>query len=434
MSGEVARWNRVKRVFQEALDRPTEDRRRFLDEACGDDRSLHAEVESLLRNLREAGEFGERPPIDALPAPVEPGGRIGQYVILERIGRGGMGDVYRALDTALKRHVAIKVVSEQFASDPVRLARFEREAMLIAALNDPHIAAIYSLERTQSGRHALILEFVEGATLAERLRDGPLPVETALHVARQIAEALEAAHGQAIVHRDLKPANIKLRPDGVVKVLDFGLAKSLVPDERPAFDTELIASRAVMGTPAYMSPEQACGLPVDERVDIWAFGCVLYEMLTRTRAFEGESVAATLTNVIGREPAWDRLPPGLPPALVTLVKRCLRKDVTERPSAIVEVRTVLSESVNARPAADQPEAMPVTSSLAPVTVILRRWAIAVSSTLVLALLIWYANRALTHEAATPEETRLFVIVAGLIVFVTMALRRRVARKTRGIRQ
>jgi eukaryotic-like serine/threonine-protein kinase len=358
MSGEVVRWNRVKQVFQAALDRPTEERGRFLDEACRADRPLRAEVDSLLLNLERAGRFAERSPLDAfasatadlgtmgLDAPraaLEPGDRVGSCVILERIGRGGMGDVYRALDTALRRHVAVKVVSEQFASDPVRLARFEREATLIAALNDPNIAAVYSLERTESGRHALILELVEGSTLSERLRDGPLPVEAALHVARQIAQGLEAAHRLDIVHRDLKPANVKLRPDGVVKVLDFGLAKSLAPGEQPAFDTQMIASRAVMGTPAYMSPEQACGLPVDERVDIWAFGCVLYELLTGTRAFEGESVAATLANVIGREPAWERLPPDLPPALVSALHRCLQKDAGERPRTIDEVRPSLAE-------------------------------------------------------------------------------------------
>ena len=359
MSDDVVRWNRLKHVFQDVLDRPTEERSRFLDHACGDDRLLRAEVESLLLNLRRAGDFAERSPIAAFrsavdPAPgipaldapraaLEPGERVGSCVILEIIGRGGMGDVYRALDTALDRHVAVKVVSEQFAADPIRLARFEREARLIASLNHPNIAAIYSLERTRSGRHALILELVEGLTLADRLREGPMPVAVALPIARQIAQALEAAHQQGIVHRDLNPANVKVRPDGAVKVLDFGLAKSLVGDESTTFDSRLVAPGMVMGTPAYMSPEQACGLPVDERVDIWAFGCVLYEMLTGIRAFDGGSVAATLGNVIGKEPSWDRLPPALSPALVSLLHRCLRKDTGERPRTIEEVRPSLAE-------------------------------------------------------------------------------------------
>src|SRR5687767_1467765 len=251
-----------------------------------------------------------------------PGTRLGPYEILAAIGAGGMGEVYRARDTKLDRDVAIKVLPDAFAEDPERVARFQREAKTLASLNHPHIAAIYGFEDA-AGVKALVLELVEGPTLADRIADGPIPVDEALPVARQIAEAMEAAHQQGIIHRDLKPANIKVRPDGTVKVLDFGLAKALEPVAAAGMDATVsptITSPAMMtsvgmllGTAAYMSPEQAKGQSVDKRSDVWAFGAVLFEMVTARRAFAGQEVHEVLASVLAREPDWSLLPPGISP-------------------------------------------------------------------------------------------------------------------------
>ena len=229
-----------------------------------------------------------------------------------------MGQVYQATDTKLNRQVALKILPEAFAEDPDRLARFQREAQVLASLNHPGIAAIYGIEESDDTR-ALVLELVEGPTLADRVAQGPIPVDEALPIAKQIAEALEAAHEQGVIHRDLKPANIKIRPDGTVKVLDFGLAKALdtAPEGDPSQSPTLTAAATqmgvIMGTAAYMSPEQARGKVVDRRTDIWAFGAVLYEMLTGARPFEGRDVSEVLAGVIRTEPAWDVLA-GAPPA------------------------------------------------------------------------------------------------------------------------
>jgi eukaryotic-like serine/threonine-protein kinase len=229
------------------------------------------------------------------------GVRLGPYEVLSPLGAGGMGEVYRARDTKLNREVALKILPDIFSLDPDRLARFTREAQLLAALNHPHIAAIYGFEES-SGVQALVLELVEGPTLADRLKAGSIPVDQALPIARQIAEALETAHEQGIIHRDLKPGNIKLRPDGAVKILDFGLAKALEPafpagadaTASPTITTPAMTRTGVLlGTAAYMSPEQARGHHVDRRADIWAFGCVLFEMLSGRRAFRGETVTDT---------------------------------------------------------------------------------------------------------------------------------------------
>jgi serine/threonine protein kinase len=241
------------------------------------------------------------------------GTRLGPYEITGPIGAGGMGEVYRATDTNLDRPVAIKVLPEAVAGDAERLARFDREARTLAALNHPNIAQIYGVEKG-AGQTALVMELVEGPTLADRLKQGPIAVDEALPIARQIAEALEAAHSQGIFHRDLKPANIKLRADGTVKVLDFGLAKAMEPaagtasasaSMSPTITTPAMSQAGViLGTAAYMSPEQARGKPVDRRTDIWAFGCVLYEMLTGARPFPGDDVSQTLARVIERDPDW----------------------------------------------------------------------------------------------------------------------------------
>jgi serine/threonine protein kinase/Tol biopolymer transport system component len=274
-----------------------------------------------------------------------PGTRLGAYEVTALLGQGGMGEVYRARDTKLDREVAIKVLPESFAGDSDRLMRFEREAKTLAALNHPHIAQIHGFEQSPSTRSgeggfsALVMELVEGEDLAARIARGPMPVDDALPIARQIAEALEAAHEQGIVHRDLKPANIKVRDDGTVKVLDFGLAKALAqgPGPKPQADySPTITSPAmtqagiILGTAAYMAPEQARGRPVDRRADLWAFGCVLFEMLTGRRPFGGEDVTETLAQIVMRDPDWSLLPAGTPPAIRRLLTRCLEKDPRRR--------------------------------------------------------------------------------------------------------
>jgi dipeptidyl aminopeptidase/acylaminoacyl peptidase len=270
----------------------------------------------------------------ALPS----GSRLGPYEVTALIGQGGMGEVYRATDTNLKRAVAIKVLPEAVAGDAERLARFQREAEVLASLNHPNIASIYGLERS-GGTTALVMELVEGPTLADRIKQGPIPLDETLPIAKQIAEALEAAHEQGIIHRDLKPANIKLRPDGTVKVLDFGLAKAIEPagNSPSVSQSPTITSPALMtsvgvllGTAAYMSPEQAKGRVADKRSDIWAFGCVLFEMLTGKRVFAGEDVSDTLASILRTEPDWSSLPSDTPAPVRTLLVRCLQKDPHKR--------------------------------------------------------------------------------------------------------
>ena len=268
---------------------------------------------------------------------VASGTRLGPYEIVCAIGAGGMGEVYRAHDAKLNRDVALKVLPEAFALDPDRLARFKREAQILASLNHPNIAAIHGFEESD-GVPALVLELVEGPTLADRIAQGPIPLDDALPIARQIAEALEAAHEHGIIHRDLKPANIKVRPDGTVKVLDFGLAKALESTtvradltHSPTITSPAMTRKGViLGTAAYMSPEQAKGRPADRRSDLWAFGCVLYEMLTGRKAFNGEEVTDTLAAVLHSDPDWRVLPGATPVALRRLLRRCLVKDLKGR--------------------------------------------------------------------------------------------------------
>ncbi|HEY5623865.1 MAG TPA: protein kinase [Gammaproteobacteria bacterium] len=293
---------------------------------------------------------------------LEPGTRLGAYEILGSIGAGGMGVVYRATDTALDREVAIKVLPESMAADEERLIRFDREAKTLASLNHTNIAQIYGIERSEETT-ALVMELVEGPTLEDRIKQGALPADESLSIAMQIAEAVEAAHGRNIVHRDLKPANIKLRPDGVVKVLDFGIAKALEPETvtsepaSPMMTTPATQVGVILGTAAYMSPEQAKGKPVDQRADIWAFGCVLYEMLTGQPAFAGEDVPSTLARVLEREPDADSLPASLPPAVERAVSLCLQKDLGKRIADIRDVKLALAGAFEtARPGAAESEA------------------------------------------------------------------------------
>ena len=278
-----------------------------------------------------------------------PGTRLGVYEVNAPIGEGGMGQVYRAMDTTLGRQVAIKILPDAFASDPERLARFEREARTLASLNHPHIAAIYGFEKS-AGVHALVMELVEGEDLSQRIARGAIPFDEALPIAKQIADALEAAHEQGIIHRDLKPANIKVRSDGTVKVLDFGLAKAMEPaagsspnlSMSPTITTPAMTQAGmILGTAAYMSPEQARGKTVDKRADIWAFGAVLYEMLTGRRAFEDEDVSMTLSKVLQREPDFDALPPSVPARVSQALRVCLRKDPKQRAGDIRDVRLAL---------------------------------------------------------------------------------------------
>jgi len=281
--------------------------------------------------------------------PMTLGARLGPYEIAGPLGVGGMGEVYRARDSRLNRDVAIKVLPAAFASDTERLARFTREAQSLAALNHPNIATIYGVEES-SGVRALVMELVDGEDLSTRLARGAVPLEEALPIARQIADALEAAHEQGIVHRDLKPANIKIRPDGTVKVLDFGLAKAMDPAGASSADAlnsptlTALGTRAgvILGTAAYMAPEQAKGKTVDRRADIWAFGVVLYEMLTGTRLFDGETVSDVLAAVLTREPDWKAVPAATPPAVRRLLERCLDRDPRKRLRDIGEAALLLA--------------------------------------------------------------------------------------------
>jgi eukaryotic-like serine/threonine-protein kinase len=296
--------------------------------------------------------------------PLIAGSTLGSYEIVAPLGAGGMGEVFRARDLRLGRDVALKVLPDLFNRDPDRLARFKREAQLLAALNHPNIAAIYGLEdsnpSTSSGQAivwALVLELVEGVTLADRLAEGPIPIDEAIPIGRQIGAALEAAHQQGIIHRDLKPANVKVRPDGTVKVLDFGLAKALDPATpaagQPAAATITSPAQTrmgvILGTAAYMSPEQARGRAADKRSDIWAFGCVLFEMLAGRRPFEGQEVSDTLASVLKSDPEWHALPSALPPSVRALVEGCLKKDPHDRIADISTARFVLSQPLSTSP-------------------------------------------------------------------------------------
>ena len=289
-----------------------------------------------------------------------PGTRIGVYEVVATLGRGGMGEVYRARDSKLHREVALKVLPESFAADSDRLARFQREARVLASLNHPHIGAIYGLEDT-GGAPTLVLELVEGPTLAERIARGPVAMPEAIAIARQVAQALDTAHEQGIVHRDLKPSNIKIKDDGTVKVLDFGLAKAMTEDtiptsedvtQSPTVTSPVVTSVGVLlGTAGYMSPESVRGRPADKRADIWAFGCVLFEMLAGKPAFGGQDTAELLGAIVHIEPDWNALPRSVPPAVVSVLKRCLQKDRKLRARDIADVQALLDDALTTPAAA-----------------------------------------------------------------------------------
>jgi Tol biopolymer transport system component len=353
------RQREIERICHGALERETSARGSFLDEACAGDDALRREVESLLAHEGAAEGFLGRPALEVAARGMAEvadalalGQAIGTYTILSRLGAGGMGEVYRARDERLGREVAIKVLPALFTVDPARLARFEREARMLAALNHPNIATIYGVEEA-NGVRALVLELVEGATLADRLVTGPLAVKEALAIAEQIASAIEAAHEKGIIHRDLKPANIKITPNGVVKVLDFGLAKVRSSDEiepdlsqLPMVSFSGTADGVLLGTLAYMSPEQARGKPLDTRADIWAFGCVLYEMLTGRSPFAGETMSDTIAAILSADPGWRALPDAVPAAVRHLLQRCLAKDPARRLRDIGDARLELEDAIN----------------------------------------------------------------------------------------
>jgi eukaryotic-like serine/threonine-protein kinase len=292
-----------------------------------------------------------------------PGRRLGVYEIVSPIGAGGMGEVYRARDTRLGRDVALKILPRALNSDPDRLARFEREARMLAALNHPNIATIHGVEESD-GITALVLELVAGETLEEKIvgaESGRLPTAETVAIARQIIDGLDAAHQKGIIHRDLKPANIKITPTGLVKVLDFGLARLDAKEGDAVVDSDVVTAArtldgAVVGTAAYMSPEQARGQALDRRTDIWAFGCVVYEMLTGRRAFTGPTVLDTLSAIIEREPDWTLLPPAVPLPLANLLRRCLEKDITKRLRDIGDARVELDRAGGESPAPATPAA------------------------------------------------------------------------------
>jgi Tol biopolymer transport system component len=338
------RWRHITELFHAASARDSAERTAFLIEACRSDEGLRREVESLLATYDDAHTFEAHVALIAPPM-LTPGFMFGSYRIENLLGVGGMGEVYRARDNKLGRDVAIKVLPTVFTSHPERLARFEREARMLASLNHPNIATIHAIEQVD-GIRALVMELIDGETLAERIARGPLPINDALIICRQIAEALDAAHRSGIIHRDLKPANIKITATGLVKVLDFGLAKAvsgeaLTPRRSAEPTVTVTATRqgVVLGTAAYMSPEQARGRSVDHRTDIWAFGSVLFEMLTGRMAFSGETTSDTIAAILEREPRWSDLPAKTPLSIRRLLQRCLDKDAARRLPQILDART-----------------------------------------------------------------------------------------------
>jgi serine/threonine-protein kinase len=360
------RWQKIEHLYHAAIERSGTERSAFLADACGGDEDLRREVESLIAQESDT-KIIDRPAGEALfestAQQLVPGASLGQYRIVEHLGAGGMGTVYKATDTKLGRTVAIKLLRPEMLEGTGAAARFEREARALASLNHPRIAAIYGFEE-HDGVRFLALEYVPGPTLAERLRRGPLAAREAIAIAKQIAEALQAAHAKGIIHRDLKPANISVSGNGDVKVLDFGLAKRIaVPTPASTDNTvtamaSLTGNLVIVGTADYMSPEQASGKEVDARTDIWSFGCVLYEALAGKRAFAGQTMTELLAAVIGRDPDWSALPESAPTALATLVKRCLRKDPAKRLRNIGDVFIEL-EDLLAAPAHPESAAGPV---------------------------------------------------------------------------
>jgi serine/threonine-protein kinase len=418
------RWTIVDRLFGVALEREPHERGAFLDEACAGDEPLRREIESLLAHAGAAGDFLAGPALELVgrvPSetrdPSLVGRQLGPHRILSLLGIGGMGEVYHAYDSTLARDVAIKILPRPFTTDPERRARFDREARLLASLNHPHIGAIFGVEDLD-GTPALILEFVDGDTLGDRLERGHIAIGEALNIARQIADALEAAHEKGIVHRDLKPANIKITHDLVVKVLDFGLAKAASGDgsgpdltQAPAHTIGGTHAGVILGTATYMSPEQARGKPVDKRTDLWAFGCVLYEMLTGRPAFTGETISDTIAGILERDPDWRALPAATPPSVTRLLQRCLSKDPRRRLHDIADARIEIEDALDGDGA--QTPAQTATGDRPRVRL---PWAIAVvtsvAALIAVVALTWYVRMARQTQTAPPRISRMTIASSG----------------------
>jgi Tol biopolymer transport system component len=417
------RWSTVDGLFEAALSRAPSERAAFLDEACAGDETLRQEVESLLAHDRDARGFLEAPALELVGDGERDlslvGRQFGSHRIVSLLGSGGMGEVYRAHDTKLGRDVAIKTLPRLFGADPDRRSRFEREARLLAALNHPHIGAIYGFEDID-GIPALILELVDGDTLAERIAKEPIPLAEALTIGRQIAEALAAAHSQGIVHRDLKPANIKITLGGVVKVLDFGLAKAdgpagVGPHERDVAASPTVTLRThegiILGTAAYMSPEQARGKAVDKRTDIWAFGCVLFEMLTGRFAFARATISDTIVAILEREPEWGSL--DVPAGLRRLLQRCLEKDPSRRLHDIADARIEIDDLLNA-PSRGSTEAVAVVRPKRRARLLTL---VAVLTSLVVLIAVgtwmWYGRAEAPAPIAPPRVSRTLLAASGV---------------------
>jgi len=345
------RWQEIKRIYTSALELGPDCRRDFIRQASNGDEGICREVESLLARQTEAESFMNEPAMEVAAKAMADqelesnlaGRAVLHYLMIDKIGTGGMGVVYSARDTKLDRQVAIKVLPDIFSGDRERVARFEREARLLASLNHPNIAAIYGLEHVE-GKRLLVMELAEGETLAQRIAKGPLPVGEALEVCKQVAEGLEAAHEKGIIHRDLKPANVKTTLGGKVKILDFGLAKAFQAEpsdsagQSPDISEAMTRAGVILGTAAYMSPEQARGKPVDKRTDIWAFGCLLYECLAGKRVFRGETVTDAIAKILEAEPDWNLLPKNTPWTVRALIRKCLQKDPKLRYHDIADAR------------------------------------------------------------------------------------------------
>jgi eukaryotic-like serine/threonine-protein kinase len=381
------RWRRIDRIFHDALDRARQERQPYLERECAQDPSLAREVQALIDSYEEAGDFLE-------PArPSLAGQTFSSYQVKELIGAGSMGEVYLAHDLKLKRDVAIKCLPDTFSRDSERIARFQREAEVLASLNHPNIAAIYGLEQVGDTR-LLVLELIDGETLDRRLEKGIIPVDEALRIAAQLADALAAAHEKGIVHRDLKPSNIKISSNGVVKVLDFGIAKTSAGSSSSPERMTPQEPGSVLGTAPYMSPEQASGLDADRTSDVWSFGCLLYEILVGGRAFEGDTVSSVLAAVSTAEPDWGLLPANTPEAVHRLLRRCLRRERRLRLHDMADARIEIDEGQIAL--------------LSPEHVVnntpRREWITWISVVIVLLIAILFGTRLdIFHQASAPER-------------------------------